>query len=127
MGLMKLAEQSAHKYGRKFLYVNLNHQHLHLNDVFGKELAEYYPEAIVVVKAGRELSCYLFEGDYGSKTMTISYIPCNNNWTHKLRGGSGLKLPYDSIMTRRHFENYRILEETQSNYNEFFKKDGSLK
>ena len=126
MGLMKLAEQSAHKYGRKFLYVDLNHQHLHLNDVFGKELTAY-PEAIVVVKAGRELSCYLLEGDYGSKIMTISYIPREFDWVHKPRGGFGLKLPYDSIMMRRHFENYRILEETQSNYNEFFKKDGLLK
>jgi hypothetical protein len=126
MGLMKLAEQSAHKYGRKFLYVDLNHQHLHLNDVFGKELAAY-PEAIVVVKAGRELSCYLLEGNYGSKIMTISYIPRKFDWAHKPQGGFGLKLPYDSIMTRRHFENYRILEEAQSNYNEFFKKDGSLK
>lgn len=128
MGLMKLAEQSAHKYGRKFMYVDLNHQSLHLSDVFGDSFDGCYPEAIIVVKLGKRLSCYLFEGNHGSRIMQISRIPHNWNWKRdKPRGGLGLKLPYKSIMRRSNFEKFWAYYEAQSNYEAMFNKDGTLK
>lgn len=126
MGIMKLAEESAHRYDRKFMFVDLNHQSLHLNDVFG-ESTEYYPEAIVVVKLGKRLSCYLFEGNYGSKMMCISHIPHNYTWKCKPRGGAGLELPYKSIMSRHNFEKFWVYCEAQSNYEAMFNKDGTLR
>lgn len=126
MGLMKLAEESAHRYGRKFVFVDLNHQSIHLEDIFG-ESTEWYPEAVVVVKLGKRLSCYLFEGDCGSKMMCISHIPHDYDWKCKPRGGAGLELPYHSMMRRRDFEKFWAYYEAQRNYESMFKKDGSLR
>ena len=126
MGLMKLAEASAHKYGRQFMYVDMNHSHLHLDEITGGN-DQRNPEAVIVVKAGRKLYCFMAALSYDRKTVDLSRVPEDFSWKYKLQAIGGLIIPRDGYLTKKHIVNFNDIVKVQANYNYIFAKDGTLK
>ena len=126
MGLMKLAEESAHRYGRQFMYVNMNHNYLHLDEITGGN-DQMHPEAVIVAKVGRKLYCFVAALSYDRKTVDLSRVPEDFSWKYKFRAIGGLFIPRNGYLTKKHIVNFNNIVKIQADYNYMFAKDGTLK
>lgn len=129
MGLISTVAKAAHKDGRQFLYINMNHSKLCLDDITGGN-DQMHPAAFVVIKCGHKLSCFLFDIDiWPRKEIHITRVPDHFDWKVKYHGYGALTLPKKEHMylSRSNFENFRAYCEAQSNYEDMFNKDGTLK